>query len=59
MDTYLAESIKNEESKKVYCFAKKIYRKFAEKRLSVFFTYGINNEYTQKNAVNNMKRQIL
>ena len=27
-------------------------------RLSIFFTYGLPNEYTQSFAINNMKRQM-
>ncbi len=48
------------EEQKIDNFLKKIYHQISgdEERLSIFFTYGIANEYTKKFAVNNMKRQI-
>jgi len=39
-------------------YLKAIYEKLSGDRLSIFFTYGIPNEYTKKFAINNMKRQI-
>ena len=47
------------EEQKVDNFARKLYNQISGTRLSIFFTYGANNEYTKKFAVNNMKRQIL
>lgn len=49
------------EEQKIDNFLRKKYHQISgdEERLSIFFTYGISNEYTKKFAVNNMKRQIL
>ncbi len=33
--------------------------RFFDERMSIFFTYGLPNEYTRLFAINNMKRQIL
>jgi hypothetical protein len=43
---------------KIDCWLKNIYDCFAGDRLSVFFTFGANNEHTIKFAQNNMLRQI-
>ena len=37
---------------------KKIYDSLFGDRLSIFFTYGLPNEYTKNFAINNMKRQL-
>ncbi|MEA5509368.1 phytanoyl-CoA dioxygenase family protein [Crocosphaera sp. UHCC 0190] len=37
---------------------KNIYDKLFGERLSIFFTYGLPNEYTKSFAMNNMKRQL-
>lgn len=37
---------------------KRIYDSISGERLSIFFTYGLDNEYTKNFAINNMKRQI-
>ncbi len=39
-------------------YLKKIYDNLYGDRLSVFFTYGLPNDYTKNFAINNMKRQI-
>jgi hypothetical protein len=39
-------------------YLKKIYDTLFGDRLSIFFTYGLPNEYTRNFAINNMKRQL-
>ncbi|MDJ0660798.1 MAG: phytanoyl-CoA dioxygenase family protein [Crocosphaera sp.] len=39
-------------------YLKKIYDGLFGDRLSIFFTYGLPNEYTKNFAINNMKRQL-
>ncbi|MGK7939751.1 MAG: phytanoyl-CoA dioxygenase family protein [Crocosphaera sp.] len=39
-------------------YLKKIYDTWFGNRLSIFFTYGLPNDYTQNFAINNMKRQL-
>lgn len=39
-------------------YFKKIYDTLYGDRLSIFFTYGLPNEYTKNFAINNMKRQL-
>ncbi|MGK7885855.1 MAG: phytanoyl-CoA dioxygenase family protein [Crocosphaera sp.] len=39
-------------------YLKQIYDSLYGDRLSIFFTYGLPNEYTKNFAINNMKRQV-
>lgn len=39
-------------------YLKDIYDKLFGERLSIFFTYGLPNDYTKAFAINNMKRQL-
>ena len=39
-------------------YLKQIYDRLFGDRLSIFFTYGLPNEYTKNFAINNMKRQL-
>ncbi len=43
---------------KIDRYLKSIYDKISGERLSIFFTYGLPNEYTKSFAINNMKRQM-
>ncbi|MGK7955418.1 MAG: hypothetical protein AB4063_09180 [Crocosphaera sp.] len=43
---------------KVNQYLKQIYDNLFGDRLSIFFTYGLPNEYTRNFAINNMKRQL-
>ncbi len=47
------------ETSKINHDLKEIYDNITGGKLSIFFTYGIPNEYTQSFAINNMKRQII
>ncbi|HAC63827.1 MAG TPA: hypothetical protein DCF68_09880 [Cyanothece sp. UBA12306] len=46
------------EAKQSKKYLKKLYEILFGERLSIFFTYGLPNDYTKNFSVNNMKRQL-
>lgn len=55
----VARKLFNVEGRKIDRLLQKIYNQISGERLSIFFTYGVANEYTKKFAANNMRRQVL
>ena len=52
---YKTLKIPDKQSKQ---YLKNVYDNLLSERLSIFFTYGLPNEYTKSFAINNMKRQL-